>query len=177
MRLAMSSIIAAASAAFTFAVAITAAPPSAHAVTYAYTITGVFNDGGSLSGSFTYDEPTQLPAAFDLTSTNGSSLSGYHYDLSNSDLSCIKSSPCLSIVSGSRYMDLDFNNDFPPSFLGTLFFTGSEQSDSGRRNVEGAFTPVSSTPLPAALPLFATGLGALGLLGWRTKRTARSVAA
>lgn len=29
---------------------------------------------------------------------------------------------------------------------------------------------VSSTPLPAALPLFATGLGALGLLGWRRMR-------
>ena len=27
------------------------------------------------------------------------------------------------------------------------------------------------TPLPAALPLFATGLGALGLLGWRRKRS------
>jgi hypothetical protein len=29
---------------------------------------------------------------------------------------------------------------------------------------------VSATPLPAALPLFATGLGALGLLVWRRKR-------
>jgi hypothetical protein len=28
----------------------------------------------------------------------------------------------------------------------------------------------SVTPLPAALPLFATGLGAMGLLGWRRKR-------
>jgi hypothetical protein len=28
------------------------------------------------------------------------------------------------------------------------------------------------TPLPAALPLFATGLGALGLLAWRRKRKA-----
>ena len=28
------------------------------------------------------------------------------------------------------------------------------------------------TPLPAALPLFATGLGALGALGWRRKRKA-----
>jgi hypothetical protein len=28
----------------------------------------------------------------------------------------------------------------------------------------------SATPLPAALPLFATGLGAFGLLGWRRKR-------
>jgi hypothetical protein len=29
---------------------------------------------------------------------------------------------------------------------------------------------VPETPLPAALPLFATGLGAMGLLGWRRKR-------
>jgi len=32
--------------------------------------------------------------------------------------------------------------------------------------------PVSAVPLPAALPLFATGLGALGLIGWRRKRKA-----
>jgi hypothetical protein len=30
--------------------------------------------------------------------------------------------------------------------------------------------PVSATPVPAALPLLAGGLGALGLFGWRTKR-------
>jgi len=30
--------------------------------------------------------------------------------------------------------------------------------------------PVSQTPLPAALPLFASGLGAMGLFGWWRKR-------
>ena len=35
----------------------------------------------------------------------------------------------------------------------------------------------SATPLPAALPLFATGLGALGLLGWRRKKKAAALAA
>ena len=35
----------------------------------------------------------------------------------------------------------------------------------------------AATPLPAALPLFATGLGALGLLGWRRKRKAQAIAA
>jgi hypothetical protein len=34
----------------------------------------------------------------------------------------------------------------------------------------GAFLVATATPLPAALPLFATGLGGLGLLGWRRKR-------
>jgi hypothetical protein len=36
---------------------------------------------------------------------------------------------------------------------------------------------VEATPLPAALPLFATGLGALGLLGWRRKKKTVALAA
>jgi hypothetical protein len=39
-----------------------------------------------------------------------------------------------------------------------------------------AYDPPSTVPLPAALPLFATGLGALGLLGWRRKRKAAAAA-
>jgi len=35
---------------------------------------------------------------------------------------------------------------------------------------------LNAVPLPAALPLFATGLGALGLLAWRRKRKAQAVA-
>ena len=40
----------------------------------------------------------------------------------------------------------------------------------------GEGEPVRAVPLPAALPLFATGLGALGLLGWRRKRKVAAVA-
>jgi hypothetical protein len=36
---------------------------------------------------------------------------------------------------------------------------------------------VTATPLPAALPLFATGIGVMGLFGWRRKRKAVAVAA
>lgn len=39
------------------------------------------------------------------------------------------------------------------------------------------FSATSATPLPAALPLFASGLGALGLLGWRRKRKAAAALA
>ncbi len=38
-------------------------------------------------------------------------------------------------------------------------------------------TSVSTTPLPAALPLFASGLGAMGLFGWRRKRKASAAIA
>jgi hypothetical protein len=39
-----------------------------------------------------------------------------------------------------------------------------------------AEAPPPEIPLPAALPLFATGLGGLGLFGWRGKRRAKTVA-
>jgi len=45
----------------------------------------------------------------------------------------------------------------------------------GLDNVVG--TAATATPLPAALPLFATGLGAFGLLGWRRKKKSAALAA
>jgi hypothetical protein len=56
----------------------------------------------------------------------------------------------------------------PASGTGTLpdykYFTVAEYGEQLQIAI------VASTPLPAALPLFATGLGAMGLLGWRRKR-------
>jgi uncharacterized protein (TIGR03118 family) len=50
----------------------------------------------------------------------------------------------------------------------TLYFTDGINSESA-----GLFGAIDPVPLPAALPLFATGLRALGLLGWRRKRKSR----
>jgi hypothetical protein len=36
-------------------------------------------------------------------------------------------------------------------------------------------SPVAATPLPAALPLFGTGLGFMGLVGWSRKRRSEAV--
>ena len=44
-------------------------------------------------------------------------------------------------------------------------------------NIDLGTPPPPTTPVPAALPLFAGGLGALGLLGWRRMRKAASLAA
>jgi hypothetical protein len=78
--------------------------------------------------------------------------------------------------------DANFTGDSLASILSNVtelqirgeFINNSEAE--GLDNVMLTTAAVTATPLPAALPLFATGLGALGLLGWRRKRKARAAA-
>jgi hypothetical protein len=50
----------------------------------------------------------------------------------------------------------------------------TEYGDNGGSQKLSVTALSATTPLPAALPLFAAGLGGLGLLGWRRKRKARA---
>jgi hypothetical protein len=61
--------------------------------------------------------------------------------------------------------------------IDTFFGTGLSNFDEGviTNSTNLAFTAVAETPLPAALPLFATGIGGLGLLGWRRKKKAAAL--
>jgi hypothetical protein len=67
--------------------------------------------------------------------------------------------------------------------IGFAIFCNSSDCTSGGVslyngvNFLGTVDAEAATPLPAALPLFASGLGALGLLGWRRKRKASAIAA
>ena len=59
--------------------------------------------------------------------------------------------------------------------------SSSELTGATLTNSVGGFEvadfSVSQTPLPGALPLLATGLAAMGLLGWRRKKKATALAA
>jgi hypothetical protein len=55
--------------------------------------------------------------------------------------------------------------------------TGTQHELSSIQGFGGGNGSVSQAPLPAALPLFATGLGGIGLFAWWRKRRARSVVA
>jgi hypothetical protein len=81
-----------------------------------------------------------------------------------------------------------YNISFDLSDNGTLMTfsalsTNGNVIDTGGNGADllvyaGAGQPVpSEVPLPTALPLFATGLGALGLLGWRRNRKNVAVSA
>ena len=60
---------------------------------------------------------------------------------------------------------LDFGTGGSNGSPNTLYFTDGIDGET-----HGLFGAIEATPLPAALPLFATGLGAMGLFGWRRKR-------
>jgi hypothetical protein len=74
-----------------------------------------------------------------------------------------------------------FEYDPSPGFTGETTFTyqaagvGASDPFIVLSNVATVHIEVGATPLPAALPLFATGLGAMGLIGWRRKRKAQAV--
>ena len=85
---------------------------------------------------------------------------------------------CTNTYSGDTLATLDSIAYGSTTFgLLTVYESGVEIGDwNNNGNTIAAQADIQSititgvTPLPAALPLFAAGLGALGLLGWRRKR-------
>ena len=57
------------------------------------------------------------------------------------------------------------------AIVAALYFGVGSNDPSGNVLLE-EITAVSAVPLPAALPLFGTGLAGLSLLGWRRKKAA-----
>ena len=85
---------------------------------------------------------------------------------------CVQATPIGFSIGDPDNVDLSSS---PPSFPATSFFDVFTEISLDHSNDHSITIQVAPTPLPAALPLFASGLGALGLFGWRRKRKAQAV--
>ncbi len=123
-------------------------------------LTGTFTDGTtSETIGATVESNSSLANIdfYDSTFTNGlglqdAALAGYQLN---------KSISIGPILASSGNLTPTFGGGVFATADGDLQFTGSDSL---------SFAANVSTPLPATLPLFSTGLGAWGLLGWRRKR-------
>jgi hypothetical protein len=142
--------------------------------------TSTHNPNGELNGAFNFGS---VGALFDLkfnpltSLVTTAGLSGTGSWTTNANLTTATFSETYDLTGASGDISVSMlatlwcnsgmNCNYsvgPVALTGDVTFT----SDSGVFLTAGA-TP-GATPLPAALPLFATGLGALGLLDWRRKR-------
>ena len=113
----------------------------------AFTLTDISGPGGTVTNGG--DNP--VPKVF------GANLIFSYADLSGGIL-VLTDQPTAFVV--FAFNDNGFGDDNHDDFVGVMSLAVC--GDCGNL--------LQNSPLPTALPLFATGLGALGLLGWRRKR-------
>jgi hypothetical protein len=159
-------------------VAYQATTTSASASSITYELVGVSANFANntetdvFSGTFTLDLSTFDLSAVSIT-VSGPVVSGTFTTPLVVSSSLLKPQQIEFSDGGSNTWIMQFLNIFADASnpLSAVFDSASVLTNG----VTGEAVP--ETPLPAALPLFATGLGALGLLGWRRKRKAAAIAA
>jgi len=79
-----------------------------------------------------------------------------------------------TIVGSVFDSDHSLNDSISDMFAGLAFDAVSIRGYAGSsfKLYSISFDQISAVPLPAAVPLFAAGMGILGLMGWRRKRAA-----
>ena len=147
------------------------APSGAFANTVdAYTIpsTAFIGPTGSISGSLTVDWTADTVKALSITTT------AFPPDFPAATYTAgTVNGTTVDSFAGSSTLTLVFDSTFVLLFADELV-QSCEVCTFSRDTATLDISP--TTPIPAALPLFATGLGGLGLLGWRRKRKAQAVA-
>jgi len=157
------------------------APSAATATPITYHLVGVtaysskFSGSGTntLTGTFTFDTSGPTLDAVNIIVccvTFGATYSvTTSEDLTSSSFEAEAPAPFTFLSMDFEY-PLDVSID-PISSITFYIYTGLAYPTTPAGTAQ-----TSATPLPAALPLFATGLGGLGLFGWRRKRKAQAVA-
>jgi len=156
-----------------FFVSMAACPVEAD--TFHFSFTNSTNGGGTVTGTIILNATDTAATSLTVdTDTLGFGIGQYvGSPFPNS----------FTVVSGqitvANFLDFGSDNKSPAItccslVLNSEFGAGLSNDSLGVNSGGGdlTFTPV--VPLPGALPLFATGLGALGLLGWRRKRKIRA---
>jgi hypothetical protein len=147
------------------------------------------SDGGTLNGYFTIDATSGFinGSPFNLVTAGGSTNFNQDYTaaINASDPNSVTVdffapnppySSSLTLVFEDSLLVANSDNPIEGGIDGPSYeCEGYSCSIEDVRYVDGGYA--STTPLPAALPLFATGLGAAGLFGWRRKRKAAATAA
>lgn len=142
-------------------------------ITAGGTISGTFTlaampDGGHDYASFIYGSATVYSGA-------GSSQT---FSFGGDTATQTFSYTLLYSTSGTYTPSVSFNAWLLETYVrdggeaGAIYITDNVFS-YGSSNAPSSVTvnaPVAATPLPAALPLFATGLAGMGVLGWRKRR-------
>jgi hypothetical protein len=129
------------------------------------------SSGGIVSASGTFTDAFEV---FDNQTSSPVPSAGFHdlangqdiLDTFNAAFASYALLTSIGPITGSSFKATGVS--FPTS-AGTLIITSP--ATSGTATFTAVVTP-PSVPLPAALPLFATGLAGLGLLGWRRKKKA-----
>ena len=154
----------------------------AQAVSINYTVSGSFNDGGTLSGYLSVDAILSNPVTgYSLTTTGGSTISsGFTYNSSNSILTTNSTNQTTTFTGIPFFFNrsLTLSGYTPPLSTPGSFTIGSVTERTqlfGWRTGRASTSPGSgtgpgnvSTPEPASLLLFGSGLVALGV--WRYRK-------